>query len=174
MIPHFNPIQLPEPDEIPPPNFDNENASIQSDASVPDSPEPEPNDTAAAPVEPYSWTRIPRTSGLSRIARQLTASYNPAPLPSNSPTPSSEASDDTASTSPSEEADFALENYCAPHEMAFAAGLPELTVYPWTLHAALSTPNNLDWWKAFCTEFDNCENKRVWTIVKKPLESCLH
>jgi hypothetical protein len=28
MIPHFNPIQPPEPDEIPPPTFDNDIASI--------------------------------------------------------------------------------------------------------------------------------------------------
>jgi Reverse transcriptase (RNA-dependent DNA polymerase) len=163
MIPHFNPIQPPEPDEIPPPNFDNDNASIQSDASAPDSPEPDTNDTAAAPVEPYSWTRMPRTRGMRRLARQLTTSYNPAPLASTSPT----LSEDAASTSPSEEADFALEAYCAPHEMAFAAGLPESTVYLQTLRAALSTPISLDWWKAVCNEFDNCETKKVWTIVKK-------
>jgi hypothetical protein len=52
MIPHFNPIQAPEPDELPPPNFDNDNASLPSDASPPASPDPETNDTAAAPEEP--------------------------------------------------------------------------------------------------------------------------
>jgi hypothetical protein len=85
MIPHFNPIQPPEPDEIPPPTVDNDNASIQSDAPAPDSPETETNDTSAAPVQPYSWIRMPRTSGMSRLARQLTTSYNPAPLASTSP-----------------------------------------------------------------------------------------
>jgi Reverse transcriptase (RNA-dependent DNA polymerase) len=79
------------------------------------------------------------------------------------PTPS-EATD---STSLSEEADLALEDNFAPHEMAFAAGLHERNVYPQTLRAALSKPNSLDWWKAVCTEFDNCEHKQVWTIVKK-------
>jgi hypothetical protein len=89
-------------------------------------------------LESYSRTRIPRVSGLSRIARQLTTSYSSAPLASNSPTPSSEAYEDTTSTSPSEDAVLALEEYCAPHEMAFAAGLPEITVYPETLRAALA------------------------------------
>jgi Reverse transcriptase (RNA-dependent DNA polymerase) len=51
--------------------------------------------------------------------------------------------------------------------MAFAAGLPEITVYPQTLRAALNTPHHLDWWKAVCTEFENFENKQVWTIVQK-------
>jgi hypothetical protein len=166
MIPHFNPIQPPEPDELPPPNFDNDNASIPSDASPPDSPVPATIDSATTTDEPYSWTRIPRVSGMSRIATALTSSYNPAPLASTSPT-LSEASDDTASTSPSEEAELALEDYCAPHEMAFATGLHEITVYPQNLRAALSTPHHLDWWKAVCTEFENCETKQVWTIVKK-------
>jgi hypothetical protein len=40
MVPHFHPIQPPEPDEISPPNFANDNASIQFDAPAPDSPEP--------------------------------------------------------------------------------------------------------------------------------------
>jgi hypothetical protein len=86
MIPHFNQFQPPEPDELPPPNFDNDNASIPSDASPPESPEPEPLDTANTVDEPYSWTRIPRVSGMSRIARKLTTSYNPEPLASTSPT----------------------------------------------------------------------------------------
>jgi Reverse transcriptase (RNA-dependent DNA polymerase) len=51
--------------------------------------------------------------------------------------------------------------------MAFAAGLPEITIYPQTLRAALSSPHRQDWWKAVCTAFGNCENKKVWTIVKK-------
>jgi hypothetical protein len=51
--------------------------------------------------------------------------------------------------------------------MAFAAGLPEITVYPQTLRAALNTPHHLDRWKAVCTEFENCEDNHVWTIVKK-------
>jgi hypothetical protein len=72
MIPHFNPIQPPEPDELPPPIFDNDNASIPSDASPPDSPDPETIDTATTTDEPYSWT--------------LTTFYNPAPLASTSPT----------------------------------------------------------------------------------------
>jgi hypothetical protein len=46
--------------------------------------------------------------------------------------------------------------------MAVAAGLPEITLYPQTLRAALNTPYHLDWWKA-----ENSENKQVWTIVKK-------
>jgi hypothetical protein len=29
---HFNPIQPPEPDKLPPPNFDTDNASMPSDA----------------------------------------------------------------------------------------------------------------------------------------------
>jgi Reverse transcriptase (RNA-dependent DNA polymerase) len=103
---------------------------------------------------------------MSRIAREITTSYNPAPLAYTSPT-LSEASEDTASTSPSEEAELALEDCCAPHEMAFAAGLPEITVYPQTLRAALNAPNHPDWWKAVCTEFEKCENKQVWTIVQK-------
>jgi hypothetical protein len=97
---------------------------------------------------------------MSRLARELTTSYNPAPLAYTSPT-SSEASADFASTSPSEEAKLALEDCCAPHEMAFAAGLSEITVYPQNLHAALNTPHHLDWWKAVCTDFANCENKQV-------------
>jgi hypothetical protein len=116
-----------------------------------------------------SWartTRIPRVSGMSCIARELTTSYNPAPLASTSLT-LSVASEDSASTSPSEEAELAFEDCCAPREMAFAAGLPEITVYPQTLCAALNTPHHPDWWKAVCTEFENCENKQVWTIVKK-------
>jgi hypothetical protein len=129
MIPHFSPIQPPEPDEIPPPNFDNDNASIPSDASPPERPDPETLDTATTIDEPYSWTLIPRVSGMSRIAREFTTSYNTAPLASTSPT-LSEAYEDTASTSPSEEAELALEDYCAPHEIAFAAGLPEFTFYP--------------------------------------------
>jgi hypothetical protein len=80
-------------------------------------------------VEPYSFTRMPRTSGTSRLARQLTTSYNPAPIASTIPTPY----EDTASTYPSEEADLALEVYYDPNKMAFAAGLLELTVYPQTL-----------------------------------------
>jgi Reverse transcriptase (RNA-dependent DNA polymerase) len=95
-----------------------------------------------------------------RIERELTTSYNPARLAYTSPT-SSQASEDSASTSPPEEAELALEDYCAPNEMAFAAGLPEITVYPQTLRAALNTPHHLDWWKAVCTEFVNCENKQV-------------
>jgi Reverse transcriptase (RNA-dependent DNA polymerase) len=51
--------------------------------------------------------------------------------------------------------------------MAFATGLPEVAVYPQTLSAALNTPHSLDWWKTVCTEFDNCDHKQVWTIVKK-------
>jgi hypothetical protein len=74
---------------------------------------------------------------MNRLARELTTSYNPAPLAYTSPT-SSEASEDSASTSPSEEAELVLEDCCAPHEMAFAAGLPEIMVYPQTLRAALS------------------------------------
>jgi hypothetical protein len=46
----------------------------------PASPEPEILDTATTPDLPYSWTRIPRVSGTSRIERELTTSYNPAPL----------------------------------------------------------------------------------------------
>jgi Reverse transcriptase (RNA-dependent DNA polymerase) len=103
---------------------------------------------------------------MSRIERELTTSYNPVPLAHTSPT-SSQASEDSASTSPSGEAELAIEDYCAPHEMAFAACLPEITVYPQTLRAALNTPHHLDWWKSVCTEFENCETKQVWTIVKK-------
>jgi hypothetical protein len=164
MIPHFNPFQPPETDKLPPPNFDNDNAYLPSDASPPDSPEPETIDTATTSDEPYSWTRIPRVSGMSRVARESTTSYNPAPLASTDST-LSVASADTASTSPSEEAELALDNCFAPHEIAFAAGLPEITIYPQTLRAALNTPHHLDWWKAVCTEFDNCENNQVWTIV---------
>jgi Reverse transcriptase (RNA-dependent DNA polymerase) len=51
--------------------------------------------------------------------------------------------------------------------MAIATGLPESTIYPHTLRAAQSSPNRHDWWKSVCTEFDNCETKKVWTIVKK-------
>jgi hypothetical protein len=141
MIPHFDPFQPPELDALPPPTFDNDNASIPSDAPPPDSPEPEPLDNATTTDEPYSWTRIPRVRGMSRIAIELTTSCNPAPFASTSPT-LSEASEDTPSTSPSEEAELAFEACCAPHEMAFAAGLPESTVFPQTLHAALSTSSS--------------------------------
>jgi purine nucleoside phosphorylase len=72
---------------------------------------------------------------MSHIARELTTSYNPAPLASSSP----------------------------PHEMVILAGLTELTVYTQTLRATLITPHHLDWWKAVCSEFDNC----VWSIAKK-------
>jgi hypothetical protein len=69
MIPHFNAVQAPDPSEIPPPHFETDDAaSIHSDKPEPESPEPEDPDADAAPVEPYSWTRIPRTSGLSRTA----------------------------------------------------------------------------------------------------------
>jgi hypothetical protein len=104
-------------------------ASIPSDASPPGSQAPEIIDTATPPDEPYSWTRIPRVSGMSRIARELTISYNPSPLASTSPT-ISVASVNTASTSPSEEAELALADCCAPHEMTFVAGLPEISVFP--------------------------------------------
>jgi Reverse transcriptase (RNA-dependent DNA polymerase) len=166
MIPHFSPFQPPEPDDLPLPNFDNDHASLQPDASPPAGPEPETIDTATTPDIPYSWTRIPRVSGMNRLAREWTTSYNPAPLAYTSPT-SSAASEDSASTSPSEEAELALEDCCAPHEMAFAAGLPDITVYPQTLRAALNTPHHLYWWKAVCTEFENCENRQVWTILQK-------
>jgi hypothetical protein len=147
MIPHFNDVQAPDPSEIPPPQFETDDtASIHSDTPEPDSPEPEHPDTVAAPVEPYSWTHMPRTSCMSRIARQLTTSCNPAPTASTSPTPS-------------EDAYSALEEYCSCNEMAFAAGLPELTIYPQTLRAALNSPHSTDWWKAVCTEFDNCEKR---------------
>jgi hypothetical protein len=58
-----------------------------------------------------------------RFARELTTSYNPAPLAYTSPTSSkaseaSEASADSASTSPSEEAELALEDCSTPNEMA--------------------------------------------------------
>jgi hypothetical protein len=137
MVPHFNAIQPPEPDALPPPQFDTyDTVSIHSAATpAPDIPATETNDSVAAPVESYAWTRMPRTSGLSRLARKLTTSYNPAPTASKRPTPS-------------EEADLALEKYCALHEMAFAAGLPEFTIYPQTLRAALSSPHSADWWKA--------------------------
>jgi hypothetical protein len=49
MIPHFNPFQPPEPDDLPPPTFDNDHASLQPDASPPDSPEPKVLDTATTP-----------------------------------------------------------------------------------------------------------------------------
>jgi hypothetical protein len=92
--------------------------------------------------------------GMSRIARQLTTSYNRALTASTSPPPT-------------EQAELALSEHCAPREMAFAAGLNDLTIYPQTLRAARSSPNSHDLWKAVCTEFDNCEAKKVWTIVKK-------
>jgi hypothetical protein len=59
MIPHFNPIQPPEPDKLPPPSFDNDNASIPSDASPSDSPDPETIDTANTTDEPYSFDTHP-------------------------------------------------------------------------------------------------------------------
>jgi hypothetical protein len=40
-------------------------------------------------------------------------------------------------------------------------------VFTQTLRAALGTPHHLDWWKAVCTKFENCETKQVCTIVKK-------
>jgi hypothetical protein len=57
IIPHFNPVQPPEPEDLPPPTFDNDHASIKTDASPPDRPEPEILDTATTPDVPYSWTR---------------------------------------------------------------------------------------------------------------------
>jgi hypothetical protein len=57
LIPHFNLFQPPEPDELPPPNFDHDNASIPSDAPPPESPETETLDTATTIDEPYSWKK---------------------------------------------------------------------------------------------------------------------
>jgi hypothetical protein len=88
-------FQPPKPDELPHPNFDNDNASIPPDASPPTSPEHETLDTATTTDEPYSWTRIPRVSGISRIARESNTSYNPSPLASTSST-LSEASADSS------------------------------------------------------------------------------
>jgi hypothetical protein len=55
MIPYFNAVQAPDPEDIPLPQFETDDtASLHSDTPEPDSPEPETNDTDAAPVEPYS------------------------------------------------------------------------------------------------------------------------
>jgi hypothetical protein len=67
-------LQPPKPDDLPIPSFDNDYASLPPDASPPASPEPETRDTATTTNEPYSWTRIPRVSGMSRIARKVTTS----------------------------------------------------------------------------------------------------
>jgi hypothetical protein len=115
-------FQPPKPDDLPHPNFDNDNASIPPDASPRASPEPETLDTATTTDEPYSWKGIPRVSGMSRIARELTTSYNPAPLASTSPT-ISDASKDSASTSPSEEAELAIEDCCVPLLLVFLKSL---------------------------------------------------
>jgi Reverse transcriptase (RNA-dependent DNA polymerase) len=50
-----------------------------------------------------------------------------------------------------------------PLVLAFLRSLHILRLYV----LPFNTPHHLDWWKSVCTEFENCENKEVWTVVKK-------
>jgi hypothetical protein len=51
--------------------------------------------------------------------------------------------------------------------MLLATGLPELHLFPRTVRESLLRTDSALWWQAICTEFDNCESKKVWKIVHK-------
>jgi Reverse transcriptase (RNA-dependent DNA polymerase) len=99
---------------------------------------------------PVDLPLAPRTrvSGIDRELRNLTTYYNP---------------------DPAAHMDLTIHDSSDPLvcETGFLMAPPDLDLYPKTLKDAFLREDKPQWWKAACTEFDNCETKTVWIIVKK-------
>ena len=45
--------------------------------------------------------------------------------------------------------------------------LPPTNLFPSTYRDAMTRRDKIEWWKAMLAEFESCETKGVWKIIKK-------
>ena len=96
----------------------------------------------------------PRVSGLNREVRNLTTFFNPEPLVHMTP-----PVDPAPAMAPVLAEDVALSATDPP--------LPPTNLFPSTYRDAMTRRDKIEWWKAMLAEFESCETKGVWKIIKK-------